>query len=84
MHASKNIFSSTPYLLNWAKAGFGRHDLTWNREALLWFGVGTFWKNCIFMSEVGCEMESLGKFDKNFGETLERELEWSHFLRKRA
>ena len=46
--------------------------------------VWGFGKNCIFMSEVGCEMESLGKFDKNFGETLERELEWSHFLRKRA
>ena len=46
--------------------------------------VWGFGKNCIFMSEVGCEMESLGKFGKNFGETLERELEWSHFLRKRA
>ena len=54
MHASKNIFSSTPYLLNWAKAGFGRHDLTWNREALLWFGVGTFWKNYIFGKHSGC------------------------------
>ena len=44
MHASKNIFSSTQYSLNYAKAGFGRHGLRWNHEALLWFGVGsTHW-----------------------------------------